>query len=191
MLATLHERNGYPPLWPRNQGFSGLVFIMLGQQVSTASQAAAYRRLQSVAGRVTPAALLRQGEEGLQAAGLTRQKQRYCLALADAVHTRRLRLAALAQAPDDAVREALQAIPGIGRWTADVYLFVGLRRPDVWPVGDLALDKAVRRLAPLPPGSDTEAVAKHAQRWAPWRAVAARMLWQDYLARPRHYRPHA
>lgn len=187
-LATLLVSNGYPPLWRQSAGFARLVFIMLGQQVSTSSQAAAYRRLQLSCGRVTPAAVLRLGPARLQAAGLTRQKSRYCIALAEALRSGSLNLNSLQALPDDQVRERLQTVPGIGRWTADVYLFLALLRPDVWPRGDLALDRMVCTLWTLPARANSESISRFAERWQPFRAVAARMLWQEYLARPGRYR---
>ena len=116
------------------------------------------------------------------AAGLTRQKTRYLLALSDAMLTGGLDLDELAAADDDAVRARLTALLGIGQWTADVYLVMALRRPDVWPVGDLALAAAMRRakgLAALPRREEQLAVAAP---WRPWRAAAARILWHAYLS---------
>ena len=93
----------------------------------------------------------------------------------------RLELKRLNAKSDSQVRRKLMEVKGIGRWTADIYLLMVLRRPDIWPVGDLALVSAIQKLKQLParPGSDeinTLAVA-----WKPWRAVAARILWHYYL----------
>lgn len=181
-LAAVVERHGPPPLWPREPGFPTLVAMILEQQVSLGSGRAAFGRLAKAAGSVDPAAVLAVGEERLRAAGLTRQKTRYILALAMAILDRELDLDRLRPGPDEQVRTALLAVPGIGPWTADCYLLFALRRPDAWPTGDLALATAaqeVKRLAARPGPAD---LLRLAEPWRPWRAVAARLLWHAYLS---------
>jgi len=181
-LAGIAERHGPPPLWGREPGFQTLVRIILEQQVSLASAEAAWTRLERAAGAVEPAAIVAAGEVPLRDAGLTRQKSRYLVALAQDVLHGRLDFDAVAAADDDDARAKLTGVVGIGRWTADIYLLMALGRPDVWPTGDLALAGSMRRakgLAALPTGAQQEVIAK---AWRPWRAVAARLLWQAYLA---------
>lgn len=181
-LAGIAERHGPPPLWGREPGFRTLVRIILEQQVSLASAEAALQRLVRAAGAVEPEAIVAAGEEGLRAAGLTRQKSRYLVGLARDVVDGRLDLDAVAAADDHEARAGLTSVLGIGRWTADIYLLMALGRPDIWPTGDLALAGAMRRakgLATLPTGPEQAAVA---EVWRPWRAVAARLLWHAYLA---------
>lgn len=181
-LAGIVARHGQPPLWGREPGFETLAHIVLEQQVSLASGAAALARLRAATGEVSPAAVVAAGEARLLAAGLTRQKTRYLLGLADAVLTGRLDLDDLALADDGAVRARLTALLGIGHWTADVYLVMALRRPDVWPVGDLALAAAMRRAKGLPALPRREEQLGLAAAWRPWRAAAARILWHAYLS---------
>ena len=181
-LAAVVERFGSPPLWARRPGFATLVRIILEQQVSLGSAAAAYRRLQTAAGRVTPARVASISEETLRAAGLTRQKAAYCRALARAVVDGRLRLADLGRGSDEKVRSTLIEVPGVGPWTADIYLLMALRRPDVWPTGDLALARALALVKGLSRIPGEPRLSKIARRWAPWRAVAARILWHFYLS---------
>ncbi len=157
--------------------------IVLGQQVSLASARSALGRLERAAGGVEPGALLRIGEQGLRAAGLTRQKSAYVVSLAAATLDGRLDLGSLDDAPDALVVDALVAQRGIGRWTADIYLLMGLGRPDVWPSGDLALIIAARGAKGLPPDAPTDVIAGVADGWRPHRSTAARMLWHDYLLR--------
>ena len=181
-LAGIAERHGPPPLWGRQPGFETLVRIILEQQISLASAEAAFRRLVQATGVVAPAAIVASGEEGLRAAGQTRQKSRYLVGLARDLLDGRLDLDAVAAADDETARAMLTSVVGIGRWSADIYLLMALRRPDVWPAGDLALAGAMRRakgMATLPTGPEQAAVA---EGWRPWRAVAARLLWQAYLA---------
>lgn len=183
-LAAVVETHGPPPLWARDPGFPTLLLLILEQQVSLASARAAYDRLAARIGAVTPRGVLRSTDEELRADGFSRQKTRYARHLATAVEDGSLDLAALADAPDDDVRERLTALPGIGRWTADVFLVMALRRPDAWPAGDLALQEALRRIEgrdARPGPMETEALA---ERWRPHRATAARILWHLYLSEP-------
>jgi DNA-3-methyladenine glycosylase II len=181
-LAGIVARHGTPPLWARPSGFATLVAIILEQQVSLQSGAAALARLDRAAGGVTPAAVAALGEDGARAAGETRQKARYVVGLAERVLDGRLDPPALERAPDDDVRATLLAVPGIGRWTADIYLLMALGRADVWPDGDLALAGALRRAKGLEALPDGTAQRRLAEAWRPWRAVAARILWHAYLA---------
>ena len=146
------------------------------------SAAAAYRRLQGAAGRVTPARVAAVPERRLRAAGLTRQKAAYCRELAVAVRDGKLDLRELGRLSDDEVRSVLIRLPGIGPWTADIYLLMALRRPDVWPRGDLALARALQRVKRLRRTPGMDAMTRIARTWAPWRAVAARVLWHFYLS---------
>ena len=181
-LAAIVRRHGPPPLWARPQGFPTLVRIILEQQVSLAAAATLYRRLSgALPGGFTVGAVSAVGADGLRSLGVTRQKARYLCALADEIAGGRLRLTRLARAADGDVTAALTRVPGIGPWTASIYLLMALRRPDVWPRGDLALHLALARARGLtrPPSSD--AAARIAEQWQPYRAVAARILWQGYL----------
>ena len=181
-LAGIVARHGPPPLWARPPGFETLVAIVLEPQVSLASGAAALERLRQAAGGVTPAAVAALGEERARAAGLTRQKARYVVELGEAALDGRLDPGAIAAAPDDEARARLVALLGVGRWTADIYLLMALGRPDVWPEGDLALASAMRRALALGAIPDRPTQHAIAERWAPWRAVAARILWHAYLS---------
>jgi DNA-3-methyladenine glycosylase II len=182
-LAGILVRHGPPPLWSRPPGFATLVAIVLEQQVSLRSGAAALERLRVAAGgTVEPGSVAELGEDGARGAGLTRQKARYVVALADAVKAGRLDLEAIAAADDDAARAGLTALLGVGRWTADIYLLMALGRPDIWPDGDLALASAMRhakRLEAMPTVDEQQRIA---ETWRPFRAVAARLLWHAYLA---------
>jgi DNA-3-methyladenine glycosylase II len=182
-LARIVDRHGAPPLWARPSGFATLVRIVLEQQVSLASAAALFRRLErSLDGGVTPASVRDAGRPGLQAIGVTRQKARYVCELAERVSGGLLSLPTLARLPDDEVTARLTSVPGIGPWTASIYLLMALRRPDVWPSGDLALHKALARLDRRPDVPTSDEACLLARRWEPWRAVAARILWHGYLA---------
>jgi DNA-3-methyladenine glycosylase II len=181
-LAGIVDRHGPPPLWDRPRGFATLVAIVLEQQVSLRSGAAALTRLRDAAGSVEPGALTALGEEAARAAGLTRQKARYVVELARAAQDGTFDLEAIAAADDDAARGQLLRLVGVGPWTADIYLLMALGRADIWPVGDLALAAAMRRVKGLPALPTTDEQVRIAADWQPWRAVAARILWHAYLA---------
>ncbi len=175
-------RHGPPPLWARPAGFATLLRIILEQQVTLASAAALYRRLAGAVPSVSPKTMTSLGPESLRSLGLTRQKARYVCALAEQVESGALALAPLARRPDDEVRERLARVPGVGPWTANIYLLMALRRPDVWPPGDVALHKSIARFgAPgqVPSSREAEEIAG---QWRPLRAVAARILWHAYLS---------
>ncbi|BAH40012.1 DNA-3-methyladenine glycosylase [Gemmatimonas aurantiaca T-27] len=181
-LAAIVARHGTPPLWARPAGFATLGRIVLEQQVSLEAAATLWRRLDAqIPGGFHAAPVAEIGVDALRALGLTRQKSAYLHGLATAVADRTLDLALLARASDAEVMSRLTALHGIGPWTASVYLLFALRRPDVWPPGDLALHLAMRDAHgwPKPPASPD--ATRHAERWAPWRAAAARILWHGYL----------
>jgi DNA-3-methyladenine glycosylase II len=171
-----------PPLWARRPGFPTLVRIILEQQVSLAAALTLYRRLFRHLGGMTPEKVSVMGEAGLREFGLTRQKARYCHGLAARVLDGSLDLSAVATLPDDDGRSILLSVPGLGPWSVDIYYLMALRRPDVWPQGDLALASALRDILcmeELPTREEQRAIA---ERWSPWRSVAARLLWAHYLS---------
>ncbi len=181
-LGASVARYGRPPMWGREPAYPTLVHIILEQQVSLASAKAAFERLCAVADPLTPAAFLELDDARLLEIGFSRQKARYGRALAAAVGDGRLDLGALASLPDDAVDAALTAVPGIGPWTATIYRLMALRRPDAWPVHDIALAQAIADIRGLDRRPDAAAMHALADGWRPWRAVAARILWNHYLS---------
>ncbi len=182
-LAGIVARHGPPPLWARSPGFPTVVHIILEQQVSLASAQAAFDRLAAAVDPLTPARFLALDDAALLAIGFSRQKARYGRALATAIVDGSLDLDGLARLDDDAVERALLAVPGVGPWTASVYLLMVLGRPDVWPVGDIALAQAVAEVKGLERRPDPLAMAELGEAWRPWRSVAARLFWHDYLSR--------
>jgi DNA-3-methyladenine glycosylase II len=181
-LGASLARYGPPPLWSREPSFATLVHLILEQQVSLASAQAAFDRLTLSLGAVDPAAFLTLDDEQLRTIGFSRQKAGYARALAGEL-LNGFDLDTLARLPDTEVRTALIAHKGIGRWTADIYLTMCLLRPDVWPQGDLALATSARDVFGLDHRANNSELAALSERWRPYRAVAARMLWHDYLQR--------
>lgn len=182
-LSTVFKTYGPPPLWSRKPGFSTLVRIILEQQVSLASAAAMYKRLNEHIQPFGPERLIELGEPHLKSLGLTRQKTAYCIHLAESINKNRLDLRGLSKMNDEDAKAALMYVKGIGSWSADIYLLMVLRRPDIWPANDLALATAVTRVKNLKQRPTAGQLFGIADRWRPFRSVAARMLWQYYLAR--------
>ena len=182
VLAASVRLHGHPPLWAREPGFPTLVHIVLEQQVSLASARAAFDRLLTARSPLTPDALLELDDRELFEIGFSRQKTRYARELARAVASGQLDLAALPALDDDGVDAQLTALPGIGPWTATIYRLMVLGRPDAWPIHDIALAQAVADLRGLDRRPDAREMASLADGWRPWRAVAARILWHQYLS---------
>jgi DNA-3-methyladenine glycosylase II len=132
---------------------------------------------------LTPGRFLKLSDAELRTMGFSRQKTLYSRLLAEAVQKRKLGLHTLHELEDHHAREQLMALKGIGNWTADVYLMSALRRPDIWPVGDLALAIAVQEVKRLRKRPTPEKLEKMSAPWKPWRAVAARIFWHAYLSK--------
>jgi DNA-3-methyladenine glycosylase II len=181
-LAKVVAQFGPPPMWKRTPGFPTLVHIILEQQVSLASARATLNKLMDAVSPLTPEKFLQQDDKALKSYGFSRQKTVYCRNLAESLISGRLEFKRLYSKTDDQVRRKLMEVKGIGRWTADIYLLMVLRRPDIWPVGDLALVSAIQNLKQLPARPGLDEANNLAVAWKPWRAVAARILWHYYLS---------
>jgi len=179
-LRRIHERYGPPPMWGRRPGFPTLLRIILEQQVSLVSARAMFERLKSNIAPFTAEGFIAAGEAYLRSLGVTRQKAHYCVQVADAFTNGRLDK--IGRMHDEDAHAALVNIKGVGPWTANIYLLMALRRPDIWPDGDVALATAVGKLRQMNQRPSFAELAKIAEAWRPFRSVAARMLWQYYLA---------
>ena len=169
-------------MWGRTRGFSTLIKIILEQQVSLASAASLFKRLRRNVDPFTPARMIELGEIHLRAQGLTRQKAAYCVHLSQSIVNKSLDLRRLSRMNDAEARAMLTGVKGLGLWSADVYLLMAMRRADIWPADDLALAVALTRLRQMPTRLKSVELIEIAEAWRPYRSVAARMLWQYYLA---------
>ena len=183
-LAIVQAKYGGPPLWDRRPGFATLLQIILEQQVSLASAKACFDKLSRRVGSVTPEMLLSSTDTQLKKDGFSRQKAAYARYLSEAILEQRLDLDSLAALPDGEVKSELMKLKGVGEWTSDIYLLMAMLRPDVMPKGDIALHTAWHKLSgePRPAAEKFLAIA---ERWKPYRSVAARMLWHFYLSEKR------
>ena len=182
-FSQLLADHGQPHVRSRPEGFESLLQIVVQQQLSLASAEAIWRRLSAGLGEVTPRRVLSHDEAALRGYGLSGAKVRYARSLAGAVDGGRLDLRGLAQLEDETAIEALIAIKGIGRWTAEIYLLTALQRPDVWPAADVALMIAAQDLKGLDCRPGARQMITLAESWRPWRAFAARLLWHFYRLR--------
>ena len=174
-LADVWERTGAPPLRLRPQGFEQLLNSIVSQQVSVAAADAIWKKLKC-AQLTSPSHILKASDQELRATGLSKQKMRYARELADA----RIDFQSLNHMDDNEVIDTLVKVPGIGIWTAEIYIMFSLGRADVFAAGDLALQESVRLLFHMTDRPSDQELRKIAQRWSPWRAVAARLLWAHY-----------
>jgi DNA-3-methyladenine glycosylase II len=181
-LEPVAAMAGRLPLRRRPGGFAGLAGIVVSQQLSTASANAIWGRLAAAYDPFTPQALIRARAVRLAGLGLSAPKIRALKEIAKAIAGGRLDCDALADLPADAAHAALCAIPGLGPWSADIYLLACLGHPDAWPAGDLALQEAARLVLALSARPTLKETIALANPWRPWRGIAARLLWAYYRA---------
>src|SRR5215831_1562414 len=179
-LRRIYERYGPPPMWGRRPGFETLLRIILEQQVSLVSARSMFRRLQSNIDPFDPPTFIARGENHLRSLGMTRQKAHYAIQIAHAFRNGELK--SVGRLNDEEAHATLTQIKGVGPWTANIYLLMALRRPDIWPHGDIALATAMMKIKGMSLRPSFMELARIAECWRPFRSVAARMLWQYYLA---------
>ncbi|HWJ29509.1 MAG TPA: hypothetical protein VNS32_23420 [Flavisolibacter sp.] len=173
---------GYPPLWIRPNTFATLVLTILEQQVSIASAYASFKRLQEKI-EITPENLLVLTDDELKACAFSRQKIKYTRILAEAIIAGTINLAHFNDHHDDHIRTELKKLKGIGDWTVDIYLLHALQRTDIFPVGDLALVKAIKEVKELSSKETKEELIEMSKQWMPYRSLATMLLWHYYLSK--------
>lgn len=173
-MARLIAQHGPCTLADREfQPFQTLVTSIISQQLSAKAADTIERRVQAIVPGLTPSTFLAVRHDELRAAGLSSAKVRYIVELAQRVRNGRLSLEAMLQAPEGDVISALVELPGIGQWTAEMFLIFGLRRPDVLSLGDAGLQRAVRLLF-----GDEATLDRVGQSWHPYCSVASWYLWR-------------
>jgi DNA-3-methyladenine glycosylase II len=181
-LGRIVDDYGLPQRVVRPASFQTLILLILEQQVSLDSARAAYDRLDGLIPGVEPAELADLSDQQLRDVGFSRQKTRYAREVADRVLDGRLDPGGLGTSSDDEVRSRLTDIPGIGAWTADVFLMSSMGRPDIWPIGDRALQVATAEALELEAVPDPVTLDEIGERWRPLRTAAAQILWHGYLS---------
>ncbi len=179
-IAAGLARVGYPEPRLRSRGYETLIRTIVGQQVSVASAAAIWRKLEDAMGMGVPAdRILAADFDALRACGLSRQKQGYARSLAELTVSGGLDFANLPD-DDEAAIELLTRIKGIGRWSAEIYLLFAEGRADVFPAGDLAVQIELGRLLGLPERPSEKQLRTLTEGWRPWRGAAAIFAWHHY-----------
>ncbi len=179
-FAVVVEAHGSPPLRRMDGGLAGLLRIVTDQMISLKAGEAIWTRLERELHPFDAAALARKRVASLMRLGLSGAKARTFREAAKAVVSGSLDFKNLHRMPDDLAWAALTALPGIGPWTADIYLLSAMGRADAWPAGDLALQAAAQHLFGLTQRPDAKALAAMAESWRPFRSVGARLLWSHY-----------
>jgi DNA-3-methyladenine glycosylase II len=180
-LARIAKIAGPLPLRRLSGGFEGLASIITSQQISTAAAASIWARFKAAVDPFTPEQLLLTPEETLRTVGLSGGKIRTLSGIAAAAADG-FDLMAVHDLPAEQAITTMTALKGIGPWTAEIYLLFCVGHPDIFPAGDLALQTAVQKALPLRARPDEKKLRKLAERWAPWRGVAARLFWAYYRA---------
>lgn len=180
VMRDLVAAGAAPKLRKRPPGFGGLAWIIVGQQLSTASAAAIWGRVKDLYDPDSPDRFLALSDEALRAAGLSAGKVRTLRAAAAAIVEGELPLGRLHDRPADEAHGLLTAVKGIGPWTADIYLLFCLGHPDAFPSGDLAVQEAARLAYGLDRRPGAKELSAMAESWRPWRGVAAKVLWAYY-----------
>ena len=179
MLAGIIRSHPRIALEPRGEPFFTLARSIVGQQISVKAAASIWTRLVALAPRMLPQEVLEAGNTRLASCGLSRRKAEYVADLARHFVDRSLLVAEWAEMEDEAVIAELVQVRGIGRWTAEMFLIFGMLRPDVLPLDDLGLQRAIRlnyfKGRPATPRS----MQRVAAAWAPWRSVATWYLWRS------------
>lgn len=170
---------GTPPWRCDEVGYPGLARTIVYQQLSGRAAATIWSRVKALLPVVSPSTVLGAGVEDLRGCGLSRGKVEHLRSIAEAVRSGDLNFDRVASAGDDEARAELTSVRGVGPWTADVYLMFSLRRPDVFPHGDLGLAEAYRVLAGLKDRPSPRELLEFAETWRPARAVAAHLLWSS------------
>lgn len=183
-LALAHVRASLGtakiPLRRMPQGFESLLKLIVYQQISLTAAGAIWARLAAEGANAHRIARL--GEVRLKALGLSAPKARYAAGIAERVASGKFAFDRLARQGDEEARGALLGLPGIGPWSAELYLLQALLRADAFPAGDLALQEAARGAFGLAKRPDAQTLEGLAERWRPYRSVAARLLWTHYRA---------
>jgi DNA-3-methyladenine glycosylase II len=177
IIKTAHARLGVPEWRTRQGDYSGLARIIAYQQLSTKAAGAIWGRVEVLLCKVTPKNVLAADIDALRGCGLSRPKIAHIRSIAEAVESGALNLKRVARASDEDAQAELLAVKGIGPWTADVYLMFCLGRWDVFPHADIGLSEAYRMITGEQQRHPPKTFLKTAERWRPYRGVAAHMLW--------------
>ena len=176
----LEEKNYKIAPFNKKDGFEGLISLIVEQQLSVASAKAIFGRVKKLVNPFNAKKFLEVQPGKFKEAGLSKQKIDYCSGIANKIIDKELNLKLLADKDDEEVIKELTKIRGIGDWTAQCYLMACLKRLNAWPSSDLGLLVAIQRLKKLEERPDYLTIEKMSESWAPYRSIAALILWSTY-----------
>ena len=180
IFAFIEDSYGHPPNWSRPQGFISLSRIILEQQISLASANAHFLKLSNFLTDFTPSNILKLTDDEMRICQISRQKSKYLRELSSAILGGVMDLQELSKLSEEEARKQLTNIKGIGDWTADIYFMFCLQSKDIFPIGDIAIVKAVKELGRVETKAD---VACLSENWKPFRSLAAYYLWHYYISK--------
>ncbi|MCG8427333.1 MAG: hypothetical protein MI754_08265 [Chromatiales bacterium] len=183
-VAQAFENLGPPPPRIRPKGFETFLATIVSQQISTEAAKAIMGRVKQLLPEASAEALLSVDDQALREAGLSFRKIEYAKGLAEAAQSGRFDIDGLEVMSDSDAIDSITALRGFGRWSAEIYLMFSLKRPDIFPADDLALQVALGRLKKLPEKPTPKQARDLIAHWAPWRSVGSLFLWHYYRGAP-------
>ena len=183
-MKQIIKKVGPCMLAPRKDYFVVLCLSIFNQQISMAAAASLFKKFRHQFPRKTPTPkltlkLMKREEEFVRSLGISRQKKAYLIDLSQHFLDNKIPVRKLDRMSDEEIVEALTAVHGIGRWTAEMFLMFVLNRPDVFPIDDLGLQAAVHRTYGLPERPKPKVLLPLGEPWRPWRTVATWYLWRS------------
>ena len=166
--------------YKRDKGFKGILQLIIEQQLSVASANAIYKKLKGKMPNISPGSFLKLKKSDLKNCGLSKQKINYLTELAKKCEKKEINFRKIHKMDDENLVQEITKIKGIGPWTAQCYMLASLNRDDVWPVADLGLMEAVRRMKGLKKRPSEDNMEKISQIWRPYRSTVANVLWASY-----------
>jgi len=166
--------------YKRDKGFKGILQLIIEQQLSVASANAIYKKLKGKMPNISPGSFLKLEKSDLKNCGLSKQKINYLTELAKKCEKKEINFRKIHKMDDENLVQEITKIKGIGPWTAQCYMLASLNRDDVWPVADLGLMEAVRRMKGLKKRPSEDDMEKISQIWRPYRSTVANVLWASY-----------
>ena len=177
---VLEEKNYQINPFNKEEGFEGLINLIVEQQLSVASANAIFTRIKALVEPFNPEVFIKIDAVKFKEAGLSKQKIDYCCGIANLIIKKELDLSGLAMKDDSEVIKELVKVRGVGEWTAQCYLMACLKRLDGWPSTDLGLIVAIQRIYALETRPDYLTIEKMSEPWSPFRTLAALILWSTY-----------
>lgn len=178
IFKNIIDKFGIPTIPTRPQGFQTLVLLILEQQVSVDSAKATFLKIKSEVSFIQPENLIHLSDLTFRSLGVSRQKSSYIKALSEAVLTKQIDLESFSSKSAKEIREELIKIKGIGNWTIDVYLMFCLQKPDIIPLGDIAVVNTIKELLAI---EDKVLMQSYVEKWSPYKSMATFLLWHYYL----------